>query len=466
MCRLAGRPPPRISSKKNYAISTRSLRARAFYSLIIVRAVGKDAAGSRHAFMRLCLMMTWWLLEHAFTFHASVARSPAAAHQQAHPVLVSSASCGRGISDEARETIIELVQLDFELVAESLQRRHPIAAWELAQSSFEKRWPLLEWTLKYNMDRTALNLVERATNCTLLRAVSPMGYYAELDRQRSHLTSRLTTQRSHLAMALIALRPALRQRLVEAIAERPSLLPSVGRRSLGSGILYLQWVANQRLRRVRTRESFEATRAALIEKWLQALLEVHDRIAPSRAWGVHTRGREALSASDVLWRWIEQAKADLTTLTTGLTTTLYADEEWARPVLAAVPEGARGSGGSSAGGDGRRTSRWRWWMRWRPTPPALGVSWPFSSWRAKWKEQWRACRADAYLVSGRLALWPMRRVRPMVLALILIAAHYSAASQRLGWCARSMLRRTVRGGDDMRPTGWERGGAGGWRKLV
>jgi len=417
--------------------------------------------------MRLRLMMTWWLLEPAFTFHTSVARPPAPAHQQARPVLVS-----RGISDEARDTIIELVQLDFELVADSLQRRHPIAAWELAQSSFEKRWPLLEWTLKYNMDRTSLNLVERATNCTLLRAVSPMGY-AELDRQRSHLMNRLTTQRSHLAMALIALRPALRQRLVEAIAERPSLLPSVGRRSLGSGILYLQWVANQRLRRLRTRESFEATRAALIEKWLQALLEVHDRIAPSRAWGVPTRGREALSASDVLWRWIEQAKADLTTLTIDLTTTLYADEEWSGvgPTLAAAPASARGSGGSSAGGDGGRASRWRWWMRWRPTPVVLGVPWLFSSWRAMWTEPWRApwraCRAGAYLVSVRLALWPMRRVRPMALALILIAAHYSAASQRLGWCARSMLRRTVRGGDDMRSMGrGETSGAGGWRKLV
>ena len=205
-----------------------------------------------------------------------------------------------------------------------------------------------------------------------------------------------------------------------------------------------------------------------LQERLQALLEVHDRIAPSRAWGVPTRGREALSASDVLWRWIEQAKADLTTLTIDLTTTLYADEEWSGvgPTHAADSASARGSGGSSAGGDGGRTSRWRWWMRWRPTPVVLGVSWLFSSWRAKWTEPWRACRTDAYLVSVRLALWPMRRVRPMALALILIAAHYSAASQRLGWCARSMLRRTVRGGDDMRHTGWERSGAGGWRKLV
>ena len=209
----------------------RALFARTRSRQVVIANRGK-AAADQGTFMRLRLMMTWWLLEPAFTFHASVARPPAPAHQQARPVLVS-----RGISDEARDTIIELVQLDFELVADSLQRRHPIAAWELAQSSFEKRWPLLEWTLKYNMDRTALNLVERATNCTVLRAMG----YAELDRQRSHLTNRLTTQRSHLAMALIALRPALRQRLVEAIAERPSLLPSVGRRSLGSGILYSGW---------------------------------------------------------------------------------------------------------------------------------------------------------------------------------------------------------------------------------
>lgn len=176
----------------------------------------------------------------------------------------------RTITDEARETIIELVQLDAELVAEQMQRQGAKAAWKLARTSFERRWPLIEWLVMYNVDKSKLRMVEAAQNCTLLKVMTPRGY-SELHWQRSHLNQRLVAQRSQLVMALVALRPALRQRLLEAVSERPALIPSVGKRALASGVVYGRWLGNRVLRfgKLRSREAFEATRAALIEKWLQ-----------------------------------------------------------------------------------------------------------------------------------------------------------------------------------------------------
>lgn len=362
-----------------------------------------------------------------------------------HPVRRRApAPAARTITDEARDTIWELVQLDFELVSEQMvQRRNPEAAWALAQASLEKRRPIIEWTLRYNVDRASLNLVEQATNCSLVKWLSPKGH-AELHWQRSHLIKRLVEQRSRLAMALIALRPALRQRLLEAVTERPSLMAPISQRSLKSSLYYVQWVGNQWFKKLRTAESFEATRAALIEKWLQALLEVHDRIKPSRLSPSQQFDASAtfiaVTAADVLKQWIERTQAELTT-------TIYVDEEWpgSGAALTTTPR-APPAGPARI----RLLRSWPSLMRgpsWRP-PSAIIAN--------KLQEQWRARRADTYLLLSRLALWPMRRMRPVLLAVILAAAHTSALTQRLGWQTRSALRRSVSPRGEQTSRSWRR----------
>ena len=145
-------------------------------------------------------------LPHAPGRPPALVASPSLARAATPPPMMA-----RTITDEARDTIIELVQVDVELIAEQMQQKNTKAAWEMAQSSFEKRWPIIEWTLRYNVDRAALNAVEAATNCTLFKRLSPKGH-SELHWQRSHLISRLAEQRSRLANALFALHGTLLRR--------------------------------------------------------------------------------------------------------------------------------------------------------------------------------------------------------------------------------------------------------------
>jgi hypothetical protein len=194
---------------------------------------------------------------------SAVASPRHAAMRRRSPPVVS-----RTITEESISRIIELVQLDAALVAEKMQQQGATAAWKLAKISYERRWPLIEWTLRFQFDRARLGLVEIGTNCTTIRDVTPP-LYAELEWQRSHLAARLDEQRSRLVMALIALRPALSQRLLEAASDRPSLIPSIGKRVLASWKHWMGWRSNVWLRRFRTPERFEATRATIIEKWLQ-----------------------------------------------------------------------------------------------------------------------------------------------------------------------------------------------------
>jgi hypothetical protein len=194
--------------------------------------------------------------------HRSPLREQRVVHGRTLPVHM------RTITEESISRIVELVQLDAALVKEQMQQRGADAAWELAKTSFERRWPLIKWTILYNADRTTLQAVEAAVNCSLVRQVLP-AVYAELEWKRSHLTSSLAAQRSRLAAALIALRPAISQRLLEAARERPALIPSLSKRVVASTYAWWQWRSNIWLRRLRTPERFEATRAAIIEKWLQ-----------------------------------------------------------------------------------------------------------------------------------------------------------------------------------------------------
>jgi hypothetical protein len=58
--------------------------------------------------------------------------------------------------------------------------------------------------------------------------------------------------------------------------------------------------------------------------------------------------------------------------------------------------------------------------------------------------RWRIIRADLYTLAARACIWPLRRGRPLMLRAIIVAAHAAAAAQRLGWSARTALRRPVR----------------------
>ena len=185
----------------------------------------------------------------------------------------------RTITEESIARIIELVQLDAALIAEQMQRQGPNAAWQLAQKSFDRRWPLVEWLLSFKADQAALAAVEVATNCSLVKQISPDAY-AELEWQRSHLASRLDEQRSRFARALVAPRPALSERLIETARERPALIPAMSKRVIKSYAYWGWWKGNVWLRRLKTRENFEATRAVLIEKWLQVRACLHRLLPP------------------------------------------------------------------------------------------------------------------------------------------------------------------------------------------
>mmetsp|Transcript_46605 Transcript_46605/g.122367 ORF Transcript_46605/g.122367 Transcript_46605/m.122367 type:complete len:176 (-) Transcript_46605:372-899(-) len=147
----------------------------------------------------------------------------------------------------------------------------------------------------------------------------------------------------------------------------------------------------------------------------QALLEVHDRIAtqPSR----RIPGQVAASlpldtAADVLSGWIQSASEQLTT-------SIYVDEDQTprRDALLLAPASPARTSLAS------RLQRVRW-------PSA--------------RHRWRVARADAYWHLSRLAVWPMRRVRPLLLMAILVAAQTTGVTQRLGWQAREALRERLR----------------------
>ena len=72
-----------------------------------------------------------------------------------------------------------------------------------------------------------------------------------------------------------------------------------------------------------------------------------------------------------------------------------------------------------------------------PVRPPL----PFRRLLAPFRERWRVVRAETYTLAARLAIWPMRRARPVILLSIFVAAHSAAAATQWGWYARSALRR-------------------------
>ena len=139
-----------------------------------------------------------------------------------------------------------------------------------------------------------------------------------------------------------------------------------------------------------------------------------------------------MSASDVLMRWYDETNARRLRLSTatrrsgGIAEPTEVDEQ--------IPTDVGQLFETSESQPRRRPSGTQPARRFQALPPANGPL-------AKLRERWRIMRVDAYTLATRLAMWPLRKARPLLLAAIACSATTAAAAHRWGWQARNLLRR-------------------------
>lgn len=185
------------------------------------------------------------------------------------------------LSNEAFYDVVELIRLDAKMVLDRVVR-HPREALSLAIDSTRNRGPLLLWVVSYNLEKTQLRIYECIGNhSTLLETLAPDAA-GDLPRRRSELEARLERHSRGLRVALLALRPTIRQRVLQAAREQPrNLLPLVSN-LLRSGVYRIRWKANRISRDygLQGEDRFQRKRNMLVEKFLHQAVWLHQRLEP------------------------------------------------------------------------------------------------------------------------------------------------------------------------------------------
>jgi hypothetical protein len=183
------------------------------------------------------------------------------------------------LSNEALYDVVELIRLDAKMV---LDRgvRNPREALTLATDSTRNRGPLLLWVVSYNIEKTQLRFYECLGNhSALLQKVAPSAA-EDLPWRRSELEARLERHSRGLRVALLALRPTIRQRVLQAAREQPrNLLPLVSN-LLRSAVYRIRWKANRFSRDygLQGEDGFQRKRNELVEKFLHQAVWLHQRL--------------------------------------------------------------------------------------------------------------------------------------------------------------------------------------------
>lgn len=244
---------------------------------------------------------------------APAPRQPRHISPRANPLRVQD----RQLTDEALACISDLVGADSRVVLQTVLQ-DPWRALELAREAAARRVPLMSWTLQYQADQCQIGLLDLMSNSTLLRD-HDRSSYNDLGWRRAQLEEQLANQRTRIRSALLALRPALRTRLLAAARERPALVPAASRSLLQSGMYKALWHGNLAARRLRAPAQFEATRARLVEDWLALLIDAHRKLddeedAQLAAFSLAAAAADALRQAQASteeavasWNWAPQA---------------------------------------------------------------------------------------------------------------------------------------------------------------
>ena len=174
-----------------------------------------------------------------------------------------------GLSATALTSVIELVQLDARSLWHACRERTASEALALVAESARHRAPLMLWAVSFSSDVILLRLRECLGSAAPLLLSPP-----------SSIEERLSVHRRELQPALLALRPALRQRLTAAVRERPSRCVGIATNLLQSAIYRLHWKVNAVGHAVGLRgaERFERARARLVERWIRLVVRLHHRL--------------------------------------------------------------------------------------------------------------------------------------------------------------------------------------------
>lgn len=128
---------------------------------------------------------------------------------------------------------------------------------------------MLLWAAELRIERA------RHTFCTLMRDFTGLDSWFDA---ALHTEARLAEHTRRLRHALIALKPAIRKRLIFAVRAQPSLIPRLSTKLLRSGVYRLRWQANQLCAKPLFPRYFARQRSLLVDKWLHQALWLHRAI--------------------------------------------------------------------------------------------------------------------------------------------------------------------------------------------
>eukprot|EP00967_Tisochrysis_lutea_P137489 scaffold246792_cov33-Tisochrysis_lutea.AAC.1 len=185
------------------------------------------------------------------------------------------------LSDEALHDVLELVQLDAKVVLDAA-RREPAEAVGLALDSARHRGPLLLWAMGYQLEKLQLCFYSCIANHTSMLAPLAPELSHQAERMRSAVEARLERHARGLRVALLALRPTIRQRVLQAAREQPQDILPLLSNLLRSGIYRIRWKANRISRDygLQGEDNFQRKKNVLVEKLVKQALWLHRRIEP------------------------------------------------------------------------------------------------------------------------------------------------------------------------------------------
>jgi len=183
-----------------------------------------------------------------------------------------------GLTEEALLDVVELIKLDAKLVLDRVLKR-PREAYSLTLDSAQNRGPLLLWVVDYNVEKLQLCML---ANCAaLLQLVAPHAA-ADVASQRTLVEARLERHRHGLRAVLLALRPTIRQRVLQAARQQPHRILPLATNLLRSAVYRVRWNANKVIRDygLQGEERFQKQKSLLIARWVKQAVWLHRRLEP------------------------------------------------------------------------------------------------------------------------------------------------------------------------------------------